>query len=174
MDKITSAKDIGEIYWLNIVLGQAAHALHKTREIDLDKFGITVEQSGALICILSLGKDATVAELSRWQIREPHSTLVLVRRMAKQQLIDINPDSTNKHILKLTLTQKGFSILKDTLKLESLVQIYSRIPKKELQHLHSLLDILRDTSYDFLGLKAQSRDNFGKAFSSIISENNMT
>jgi DNA-binding MarR family transcriptional regulator len=141
-----------ELYRLSVLIKQIDNTIQKSRENELRKFGITPEQAAALICIRSLGQRATSAEISRWLFRDESSMLVLVRRMIKQGLIIKTADRNNKHLSKIELTSKGLSAYEGAVSFNSLSDIFSCLTKKKRQQLFSLLDTLRETSFDVLGL----------------------
>lgn len=141
-----------ELYRLSVLIKQIDNTIQKHRENELRKFGITPEQAAALICIRSLGERATSAEISRWLFRDESSMLVLVRRMIKQGLMIKTADRNNKHLSKLELTPKGLSAYNGSISFLSLFDIFSCLTLKKRQQLYSLLNLLRTTSFEVLGL----------------------
>jgi DNA-binding MarR family transcriptional regulator len=144
-----------ELYQLSVIIRQVDNTIQKTRENELRKFGITPEQAAALICVYSLGDRATPAEISRWLFRDESSTLVLIRRMTKQGLINKSFDKNNKHLIKLQLSEKGLEAYSSAVKLISLQDIFKHLSQGKRQQLYSLLDIIRQDGFKALQLDVQ-------------------
>jgi hypothetical protein len=72
--------------------------------------------------------------------------------MIKQGLIIKTADRNNKHLSKIELTSKGLSAYEGAVSFNSLSDIFSCLTKKKRQQLFSLLNTLRATSFNVLGL----------------------
>lgn len=77
-------RDRADVQMLLGLLRQTHDAVLKIRQNELKKFGLTPEQSAALMNIKALGGDASIVELSRRLFRKPNSTTVLVTRLEKK------------------------------------------------------------------------------------------
>lgn len=145
-----------EVYRLLHLLRQTADAVHRSREYELKKYGISPEQAAALVCIHSLGNQATPAELSRWLFREPNSITILLNRMQKLGLIEKTPDAKRRNVIRLSLTEKGYEAYKHSVEFQALFPIIDVLPERKRQQLWSLLQTIRDRVFEELRLDASS------------------
>lgn len=150
---------IVESYRLFHLLRQASDAVHKTREVELKKYGLTPEQSGALVCIRSLGNKATPAELSRWLFRERNTTTILLKRMYKLGLIEKKADTKRKNVIRLSLTAKGEEAYRHSIEFKSFLPIIAVLPKKKRKQLWSLLQVVRLKVFEDLNIDVRAYSN---------------
>jgi len=141
-----------EGYKLFFLLHVTADAIHKLREIELKKYGISPQQSLALVCIYSLKNKATPAELSRWLYREPNSVTILLNRMDKLGLIKKKADTKRKNIIRLSLTKKGLIAYQSAVKLKNFHNIANILSKTKRKQLHSILQSIREEVFTRLNL----------------------
>ncbi len=165
-----TAAEIEEIYRLHLMVRQTNDINHKYREDELKRYNITPEQSSALISIHTLGKDATPANVSRWLTREPHSVLIILRRMQKMGLIEMEPHQKNKHMFHISLTKTGREAYLNAIKLSSVINTFSILPKEERQYLYYLLKKIRNESFKLMNLDVRDCDKLGDAFKLPITE----
>ena len=156
--------EIEDIYRLHLMVRQANDINHKCSEDELKKCSITPEQASALISIHSLGKEATPANVSRWLTREPHSILIILRRMRKMGLIEMEPHQKNKHMFRISLTKTGREAYLNAIKLSSVVDIFSILPREERQYLFYLLKKIRNESLRLMNLDVRYCDKLGETF----------
>ncbi|MBU2609283.1 MAG: MarR family winged helix-turn-helix transcriptional regulator [Chloroflexi bacterium] len=136
------------LWWL---LLQARRAMHKVRSRELLKYGVTPEESAILLVVKTIGDAATPAEISRWILREPHSTSGLLERMRKKGLIDKTKDLDRKNLVRVVLTDKGQESLQESSGRESVHKILSYLSLEERQQLTSLVIKLRKAAIEELG-----------------------
>jgi len=136
------------LWWL---LLQARRAMYKVRSRELHKYGVTPEESAVLLVVNTIGDTATPAEISRWILREPHSTSGLLERMRKKGLIDKSKDLDRKNLVRVVLTDKGRKALQDSSGRESVYKILSYLSLEERQQMTSLLIKLREAAFEELG-----------------------
>jgi DNA-binding MarR family transcriptional regulator len=141
-----------EGYVLFHLLRQTADAIHKSRELELKSYGISPQQSGALVCIRTLGKKATPAELSRWLFREPNSVTILLNRMQRMGLIKKKADTKRKNLIRLSLTKKGNEAYKHAIEMETFYSLVENLPEKKRKQLWSLLQEIREQVFKDLHL----------------------
>jgi DNA-binding MarR family transcriptional regulator len=141
-----------EGYRLFHLLRQTADAIHRSRSFELKKYGISPEQSGALVCIYSLRDKATPAELSRWLFREPNSITILLKRMHKLGLIKKKADEQRKNIIRLSLTKKGYEAYKKAIEFKAFFPIIDVLSGKKRQQLWSSLQLIREKVFESLHL----------------------
>jgi len=60
-----------------------------------------------LFVVQSTRERATPSEISRWLLREPHSTSGLITRMEKDGLVTKVDDLERKNMLRVAMTEKG-------------------------------------------------------------------
>ncbi len=147
---------IVESYRLFQLLRFTADAIHRAREYELKKFNLTPEQAGALVCILSLGNNATQAELSRWLFRLPNSITILINRMEKLGLVKKRPDKKRRNIIRLSLTKKGFEAYHHSIEFQAFHPIIDVLPERKRQELSSLLQIIREKVFENLHLDIET------------------
>jgi MarR family transcriptional regulator, organic hydroperoxide resistance regulator len=164
------AREIENIYRLHLMLRQTDDMNHKCREDELKKYNITPEQASVLICIQALGKEATPANTSRWLNREPHSILIILRRMQNMGLIEMEPHKKNKHMFFISLTKTGQEAYLNSIKFRSILDVFSTIPKEERRYLFYILKKIRDESFKLLKLDLRNCDKLSEAFQLPISE----
>lgn len=154
MDKKSSPKDesIVESYRVFQLLRYTADAIHRAREYELKKYNLTPEQAGALVCILSLGNNATQAELSRWLFRLPNSITILINRMERLGLVKKRPDKKRKNIIRLSLTKKGYEAYLHSIEFEAFHPIIEVLPDEKRRQLQSILEIIRKKTFESLRL----------------------
>ncbi len=125
--------------------------MHKVRARELFRFGITPEEAAVLFVVSRIGDTATPAEISRWILREPHSTSGLLERMRKDGLIDKVKDLDKKNLVRVVITEKGQRALEKSCDRESIYRILSILTLEEHQQLSSLLLRLRESAIRVLG-----------------------
>jgi DNA-binding MarR family transcriptional regulator len=104
-----------------ILLFQARDALHRARNKELRKYGISGIEAGALFYIKTIGDNATPVKLSKWLLREQHTVSTLLSRMEKKGLIKKVKDPIRNKGWLIILTDKG-------------EQAYSQSAKREIFH----------------------------------------
>ncbi len=92
------------LWWLIL---QTRRSMHKARARELFRFGITPEEAAVLFVVSRIGDTATPAEISRWILREPHSTSGLLERMRKDGLIYKVKDLDKKNLVRVLINEKG-------------------------------------------------------------------
>ena len=151
-----SIEEIRDIYRLYVVFKHTYEAIQRCREADLKKYDITPEQATAIILLHNIGDKATPTEISGWLFRKPHTVLNLLRRMEKQGLVKMTPDSRNKHIIRIKLTQKGNEVYLHVIQYTSAADTLGCLSKKEQQQLWSLLQMVKEKAMDYLQLDAKT------------------
>ncbi len=136
------------LWWLVL---QARRAMYKVRSRELLKYGVTPEETAILLVVKIIGDTATPAEISRWILREPHSTSGLLERMRKKGLIDKTKDMDRKNLVRVVMTEKGQETLQDSTGREAVHKILSHLSLKERQQLTSLVIKLRKAAIEELG-----------------------
>ena len=133
-------------YKLWVMLHQTRDSLHKVREKEVAKYGITATQSAVLFIISALGDKATQTQISRWLLREPHSISNILARMEKQGYINKTMNPENKGEMLVRLTDKGNQSYKKTSNIDLIKEIFSCLSEEERLQLSSSLKKLRDST----------------------------
>jgi DNA-binding MarR family transcriptional regulator len=139
-------------YRLWILLNQASCALTRQRDIELKKYGFSVEESGILHVIQIAGGNATPAKIARYIIRKPNSVSRIVSRMEKKGLVRKSNDSKLKNQVRITLTDKGYQAYKNSTKKRSIIKVMSCLPEETQQRLFTDLMKLRDKALKDIGI----------------------
>jgi DNA-binding MarR family transcriptional regulator len=151
-----SIEETRDLYRLYVVFKHTFEAIQRCREADLKKYDITPEQASALILLKNIGDKATPTEVSGWLFRKPHTVLNLLRRMQKQSLVDMTPDTRNKHIIRIKLTEKGYRVYCHVIQYTSAADTLGRLSKKEQQQLCSLLQFVKEKAMEYLKLEPKT------------------
>src|SRR3972149_2873596 len=83
------------VYQLWVLLHQTRDVLHKVREKEVARFGITATQSAVLFIISALGETPPPTMIPRWLRREPHSISNILARMEREGFIKKLPNPEN-------------------------------------------------------------------------------
>ncbi len=137
------------VYKLWVLLHQTRDVLHKVREQEVAKYGVTAVQSAVLFVISSNEGKATPSLISNWLMREPHTISSILTRMEKQGLVEKRKRSEGNVELIVSLTEKGRRIYSKTSNIELIRKILSCISEEELKHLSLLLKKLRDKGLSY-------------------------
>ena len=148
--------DLLEKHQIFSLLRLTADAVHRVREFELQKYGISPQQAAALICIHSLHDQATPAELSRWLFREPNSITILLNRMHKLGLIEKKADTKRKNQIRLSLTPKGYETYNIAIEFESFSSLLNIFPKSKRRQLYTLLMQLKEDIFQDLRLDSDA------------------
>ena len=133
-----------EDYEIWVLLAQTRHLLSRVRQQELRKYKLSPRQSFVLFITPFLGKNATQAEISRWLVREPNTTSVVLERMERQGLINRVKDLDRKNMIRVELTEKGHKAREQSSRRESIHKIMEVLSQEERQQLKSCLRKLED------------------------------
>jgi DNA-binding MarR family transcriptional regulator len=158
--RLKDDKDILESYRLFHLLRQTSDSIYKIREIELKPYNISPEQAGALVCIQTLGHQATPAELSRWLFRKRNSVTILLNRMQKLGLIEKKVNKNRKNSITLSLTKKGYDAYRSAIEFRAYYPIIDVLPEIKRKQLWSLLQMIRLKIFKDLGLDAEIHSGF--------------
>ncbi len=142
-----SASHADEDYSLWVLLHHAAAAVLKTRQKELDQFGISFIQTGVLFVIQAIGEKATPVEISRWLFRESHSVSGLLNRMEKEGLVRKTKDLARKNLVRVTITERGRQAYDKSTRRKSIHKIMASLSEEERHHLRSCLEKLRNKAF---------------------------
>jgi len=148
MKDAASADQHYRLWWLIIHMRRA---MYKARAKELLQYGITPEEAALLFAVQAIGYRATPAEISRWLLREPHSTIGLLNRMERKGLLKRSKDLERKNLVRVAITKKGQQAYSHAAKRESIHRILSSLSKEKCDQLESCAQILRDKALAELG-----------------------
>jgi len=138
-------------YDLWVLLAQARDVILEARENELRQYDVTAWQAAVLFIIDVAGGTASPADIARWSLRKPNSVSGILDRMKKAGLIKVARDTRRKNMKVISLTEKGYKVLKDSMKRESIHQIMSCLTADQYQQLKALLEKLRSRGFEVLG-----------------------
>ena len=156
MYKRSSASDDG-YYKLWVLLQQARDLILKARTRQLTQAGISVIEAATLFVLANADGTVTPAEMSRWLLREIHSTSTLLQRMEEKGLITKTKNLHYKHLIRLTLTEKGWLAYEQTMHRDTIHRILSSLSESERKQLDASLRKLRAVAANHLGIKHEFR-----------------
>jgi DNA-binding MarR family transcriptional regulator len=131
-------------------LSCAGFAIYKLREMELAKFGLTVEQSTILHIVFDHGRAMTIKEIMDETMRQPNSVYILLNKMVKMGLIHNSRESKRGNAL-ISITEQGKNLLEKITNI-SLEEIFSVLREKDKITLLDLLNRLLTRSRYLLGI----------------------
>jgi len=144
--------DVSEDFRLWVLLRRTRRAIHKARERELRRADISTINFGVLSVIQAIGNRPTLAEISRWLLRESHSISELIGRMEKEELVRRVRDLDKKNLVRIEITEKGQQVYDRSAKRTVIHRIMSSLSKEEQHQLRSLLEKLHGRAYKELGI----------------------
>ncbi len=138
------------IYQLWVLLHQARDASYKAMEREVAKHGVSAVQSAVLFVISANGGKATSLTISRWLLRELHTTSNILTRMEKIGLITKKKNPAKNGELTVSLTEKGREAYIKTTEIALVNEILSCLSEGERQELSVYLKRVRDKALTFL------------------------
>lgn len=86
---------------------RSMYASYRAREKELLPYHLSPEQADVILMAKILNKQATVAELSRHLVRQPHSMSSMIKRMEREGLVKRVKDLRYKNWIRVVITEKG-------------------------------------------------------------------
>ena len=143
------AEDISsnELWALFLQAHDAAIAL---RENELKEFGISSIEASVLRVIEVIrektGHQPTPTDISTWLIRQPHSMSSLISRMEARGLISKEKDTQRKNLVRVYLTEYGFSTLRAVDRADSKLDLLAALGPERAPQFALILQSIRDES----------------------------
>jgi DNA-binding MarR family transcriptional regulator len=116
-------------------------AVSRMRELELARFGLTIEQSALLKMIEGNGGSASTGVLEYLTMRQPHSVSTLVARVAKMGLLEKKRAEAERRFT-VVLTAQGRALLSGVTE-SSIEAAFSGMAGRKARQLARLLDILQ-------------------------------
>jgi DNA-binding MarR family transcriptional regulator len=129
--------DTDYVLWNLLILTR--DAIHKVRERELTRFGITPVQAGTLFAIHNLGDQATISRIGLRIMRKPHSVLNLLQRLEKHGMVKKQKSGNGRTPATYRLTPKGQEAYLCSEKRVSLHRALSALSDAEKQNLTAYL-----------------------------------
>jgi len=142
-----------KVYNLWVLLQQAGDTMFRVREKELAEHGITPAETMALFVIQTAGENAMPIEISRWMLREPHTITGLLNRMENRGLITKSKDPHNKHLVRVSSTEKGKQAYYKSSGNKLIRNVISALSEEEQQQLGTYLQKLRDRALEELEIE---------------------
>lgn len=133
-----------------IKLDQARAAVARARELELGQYGLSVVHVSVLSYLVMKNRSLTIDEISRWNLREPHSVSTLISRMEKIGLVKKEKIPGDKK-LRISLTDKGRAI-HSQLTYRSIDMALSILSDEEKDQMSAYLERIRDHTCHLLGI----------------------
>jgi MarR family transcriptional regulator, organic hydroperoxide resistance regulator len=152
--KFYSAEDENQDLWL--LLTHTRYAVFRAREKELQRYGLSPEQTGLLFVVRALGDKATPAELSRHLLRQPHTVSALIDRMAKGGLVKKVKDLERKNLVRVLITEKGQSAYELSTKRGPIHRIMQTLNQEEKRIFRGYLERILARARKEIGM---DRDN---------------
>jgi DNA-binding MarR family transcriptional regulator len=130
------------------LLDNTRFAISRLREIELNQFGLTIEQSSILKILASLGGSSNLGELEYLTLRQPHSLSTLISRMHRLKMVGKKRSASEKRY-SIYITNHGQALL-DRITENSLSEAFSCLSAKQLADFVRLFVILRSKALDLL------------------------
>jgi DNA-binding MarR family transcriptional regulator len=131
-----------------ILLDQARDVIAKCREMELNHFQLTRVQASVLYILISEGRGMSISEISNWNLKELHSVLSLINRMAKIGLVTKNKENGK---IKIAITEDGINAYISSTR-RSIEMIFSSLDDSEKKQFEIILKKIRSKGRELLGI----------------------
>lgn len=136
---------------LLILLDRTCCVIGNAVELELKQLRITRPQVGVLSLLSRLDKPLTLDEIATMTDKEFNSVFVLINRMGKKELVKkLKKGHDSKTYV--VLTEKGKILYHKQVTERSVHLIFDILTDEEKKSLNSMLDRLRNTTSNILGL----------------------
>jgi DNA-binding MarR family transcriptional regulator len=148
--KYYSYSDADHDMWM--LLTHTRYAIYRSREKELQRYGVSPEQVGVLFIVQALGNKATPSEISRYIMRQPHTVSALIERMEDKGLVKRVHDLDKKNLVRVFMTDKGQKIYDSSTKRGPIHRIMGILSNDERTQLQSLLEKLHVQARKEIGM----------------------
>jgi DNA-binding MarR family transcriptional regulator len=131
-----------------ILMNHTNYAMARQRELELAKFGITIEKH-AILHVLTVKDGRNIADISAVRSRQHNSIFTLVIRMEKQGLVKKVKSPRSKEY-RIFITEKGKDIYRQVTS-DSLDATFSALSPDDQQKLSQYLKLLLIRSLSLQG-----------------------
>jgi DNA-binding MarR family transcriptional regulator len=148
--KIEYFTDGDEDYELWNLMTIARYATFRAREKELQRYNLTPGHAQILFVVQALQEKASITELSKVVLRQPHSVSTMVNRMIKLGLLKKVPVSGHKRIVILTV--KGLEAYELTARRSPVHRVMRILDDKQRLQLRQILELILQKARQELGL----------------------
>jgi len=148
--KFFSYSDDDHDLWM--LLTHTRYAIYRSREKELQRFGVSPEQVGVLFVVQALGNKATPSAIARLIMRQPHTVSALLERMSEKGFVKKYHDLDKKNLVRISLTDKGQKIWDFSNKKGAIHRIMKTLSDEEKTKLRNMLEKLNEEARKELGL----------------------
>ena len=136
-----------------VLLRQVYNLISKCNDLVFSNYKLTTEQHSVLMAIKHIEDPVKVTDVARWLDRSVNSVSMIIDRMVKVGLVIRRRDLPDRRAVRLTITSKAEeAFVPATIAGWELIQeILSSLSDEDILTLRSLLEVLRDKTYDYLG-----------------------
>jgi DNA-binding MarR family transcriptional regulator len=131
-------------------LDAARFAISRLRELELARFGLTVEQASILKLLRDLSASPTVKDLEEMTLRQHHSVSTLVNRMIRMGLVS-KKKKENERSHRISVTKRGRELF-DTITTQAIDMAFSVLSDEEKRQLETSLRALHRRARALLGV----------------------
>jgi len=147
-DNFDDTDEYDVVWWLMI---RTRRLMRKARARDLLLDGVTPAEAGVLLAAKAIGYEATPTKISRWLLREPHTTSAILDRMEKKELLRKVKDLDRKNMVRVELTAKGKQAYKHAARRDAVHKILSVLSDEELRQMRLYLEKIQAKALEEVG-----------------------
>ena len=148
--KYYSYSDADHDMWM--LLTHTRYAIYRSREKELQRYGVSPEQVGVLFIVQALGNRATPSEISRYIMRQPHTVSALIERMEEKGFVKKIHDLDKKNLVRVSMTEKGQKMYETSTKRGPIHRIMGILTDNERTQLRTLLEKIHTQARKEIGL----------------------
>ncbi len=148
--KYYSYSDEDHDLWM--LLTHTRYAIYRSREKELQRYGVSPEQVGVIFIVQALNNKATPSEIARLILRQPHTVSALIERMAEKGFVKKVHDLDRKNLVRVSLTEKGQKVYDYSTKRGPIHRIMNTLNPEERTQLRLLLEKLHAQARKEIGL----------------------
>ncbi len=148
--KYYSYSDEDHDLWM--LLTHTRYAIYRSREKELQRFGVSPEQVGVMFIVQALNNRATPSEIARFIIRQPHTVSALIERMEEKGFVKKSHDLDRKNLVRVSLTPRGQKVYEYSTKRGPIHRIMGILSATERSQLRDLLAKLHAQARKEIGL----------------------
>jgi DNA-binding MarR family transcriptional regulator len=134
-----------------ILLDRTSCIIGNAVELELKHLGITRPQVAILAMLSRQNRPLTIDEMAKWTGKEFNSVSVLINRMEKKELVK-KVKKGNDLKTYVILSKKGSILYHQKISEQSVHLIFGKLTDEEKKQFVSIINKLRNTTNDLLGL----------------------
>ena len=151
IEEIRKSKKTDPDINLYILLDQADSIVTSAIELELKQLRVTQPQVRVLTMLSRENRPITIEELANWTFKEFNSVSTLINRMEKKGLVEKTKKDGDLRTYIIP-TEKGSDLFHNQVTEHSIHMIFSRLSEEEKCQLDAILQKVRDTTRELMGL----------------------